>query len=156
MRYIHKIRSWLDEKGYWEIFIYLFFGGLATIVNFVIFAITLQLFDLNMPISNTISWVCSVFFAFFTNKLWVFHSNTPTMNYLMIEFGKFVFYRIVSYILDMGTMILFIQVMHTNDYVAKIITQIIVVLANYIFSKLFIFKETTNIKEKQIDHRRSR
>src|SRR5699024_5642784 len=103
----------------------------------------LQMLHLSMPIANTISWICSVLFAFVTNKLWVFHSKSPNFFHLVIEFSKFLFYRILSYGMDMGSMLLLIQVMHTNDYVAKIITQVIVVVANYVFSKLFIFKGTT-------------
>ncbi len=116
-------------------------------VNIVTFAIALQMLHLSMPIANTISWICSVLFAFVTNKLWVFHSKSPNFFHLVIEFSKFLFYRILSYGMDMGSMLLLIQVMHTNDYVAKIITQVIVVVANYVFSKLFIFKGTTIIEE---------
>lgn len=147
MNIYYRVKHFLEVKGYWEIFIYLFFGGLATVVNIVSFAVALQFFDLSMPISNTISWICSVLFAFVTNKLWVFHSKSPNFMHLMIEFSKFVFYRILSYGMDMGSMLVLIQVMHTNDYIAKIITQIIVVIANYVFSKLFIFKETKVIEE---------
>ncbi len=147
MNLYHRAKQFLEQKGYWEIFIYLFFGGLATVVNFVSFYIAMQLLGFSMPVSNTISWICSVLFAFVTNKIWVFHSKSPNVLHLVIEFGKFVFYRVVSYGMDMGAMLLMIQVMHMNDYVAKIITQIIVVLANYIFSKLFIFKETEIVEE---------
>ncbi|MGX7174136.1 GtrA family protein [Enterococcus ratti] len=147
MKFYNQMKQFLEMKGYWEIFIYLFFGGLATVVNIVSFGIALQFFDLSMPVSNTISWICSVLFAFVTNKLWVFHSKSPNLLHLVVEFSKFVFYRILSYGMDMGCMLLLIQVMDTNEYFAKIITQIIVVIANYVFSKLFIFKETTIIKE---------
>ncbi|EOS7999517.1 GtrA family protein [Enterococcus hirae] len=147
MNFYYRVRQFLEEKGYWEIFIYLFFGGLATVVNIVTFAIALQMLHLSMPIANTISWICSVLFAFVTNKLWVFHSKSPNFFHLVIEFSKFLFYRILSYGMDMGSMLLLIQVMHTNDYVAKIITQVIVVVANYVFSKLFIFKGTTIVEE---------
>ncbi|MFB8537715.1 GtrA family protein [Enterococcus thailandicus] len=142
-----QIKKFLEEKGYWEIFVYIFFGGLATVVNFVTFALALQVFGFSMVVSNTISWICSVLFAFVTNKIWVFHSKSPSFWHVLEEFGKFLFYRIVSYGLDMGAMILLIQGLHSNEYVAKIITQILVVLANYVFSKLFIFKKTEAIDE---------
>ena len=142
-----QIKKFLEEKGYWEIFVYIFFGGLATVVNFVTFALALQVFGFSMVVSNTISWICSVLFAFVTNKIWVFHSKSPNFWHVLEEFGKFLFYRIVSYGLDMGAMILLIQGLHSNEYVAKIITQILVVLANYVFSKLFIFKKTEVIDE---------
>ena len=57
MSLYYRFKHLLEEKGYWEIFIYLFFGGLATIVNIVSYAIALQYFKLSMPISNTISWI---------------------------------------------------------------------------------------------------
>lgn len=142
-----QIKKFLEEKGYWEIFVYIFFGGLATVVNFVTFALALQVFGFSMVVSNTISWICSVLFAFVTNKIWVFHSKSSSFWHVLEEFGKFLFYRIVSYGLDMGAMILLIQGLHSNEYVAKIITQILVVLANYVFSKLFIFKKTEVIDE---------
>ena len=147
MKIYVQFKSYLESKGYWEVFTYLFFGGLATIVNFVSYAIAQQIFQLSMPVSNTISWICSVLFAFVTNKVWVFRSKSPSYTHLFIEFGKFVFYRIVSYGLDMGAMILMINGLEMNDYVAKIITQILVVLANYVFSKLFIFNKTEIIEE---------
>ncbi|MBO0460972.1 GtrA family protein [Enterococcus sp. DIV1298c] len=147
MKVYVQFKSYLESKGYWEVFIYLFFGGLATVVNFVSYAIVQQLFHLSMPVSNTISWICSVLFAFVTNKIWVFQSKSPSYTHFFIEFAKFVFYRIVSYGLDMGAMILMIKGLDMNDYVAKIITQVLVVLANYIFSKLFIFNKTEIIEE---------
>ncbi|HDT7747075.1 TPA: GtrA family protein [Enterococcus faecium] len=147
MKQYRQLKGYLEAKGYWEIPVYLFFGGLATIVNFVSFALARQYFDLSMALSNSISWFCSVLFAFVTNKLWVFHSKSPNFTHALIECGKFFFYRILSYGLDMGAMVLLINVMNSNEYVAKIITQIIVILANYIFSKLFIFKETEVFEE---------
>jgi putative flippase GtrA len=153
MKLYRRFRQILEEKGYWEVFIYLFFGGLATVVNIVSFAIASRMFHLSMPVSNTISWICSVLFAFVTNKLWVFHSKSPSFGHLAVEFGKFIFYRLVSYGLDMGSMILLINVLHSNDFIAKIITQILVVIANYAFSKLFIFKETEILAEEAKDER---
>lgn len=147
MKIYDQFKSYLETKGYWEVFIYLFFGGLATVINFVSYAIALQVFHLSMPISNTISWVCAVLFAFITNKIWVFKSKSPSYSHLLLEFSKFIFYRIVSYGLDMGAMFLMINGLDMNDYVAKIITQVLVVLANYVFSKLFIFTKTEIIEE---------
>ncbi|MGM9902885.1 GtrA family protein [Enterococcus hirae] len=151
MKYYHRFKGYLEIKGYWEVFVYLFFGGLATVVNFVSFALAFQYFNLTMPVSNTISWICSVLFAFVTNKLWVFHSKSPSFGHLLVEFSKFIFYRIVSYGLDMGAMFLLINGLQSNEYVAKLITQVLVVLANYIFSKLLIFNKTEIIEKVPIE-----
>lgn len=147
MNYYRKFESYLKEKKLWEIFIYLFFGGLATVVNIVTFTAAYQLFHLSWPISNTISWICSVLFAFVTNKLWVFQSKTETFGALAWEFSKFLFARIISFGMDMACMYLFIDILSTGNLVAKIITQIVVVVANYVFSKVFIFKKVEIIEE---------
>lgn len=147
MNYYRKFESYLKEKKLWEIFIYLFFGGLATVVNIVTFAAAYQLLHLSWPISNTISWICSVLFAFVTNKLWVFQSKTETFGALVWEFSKFLFARIISFGMDMACMYLFIDILNTGNLVAKIITQIVVVVANYVFSKVFIFKKVEIIEE---------
>lgn len=140
MKVYLKFRQELEKRHLWEVFIYLFFGGLATVVNIVTYMVAKELLGFDLVWSNTFSWIAAVLFAFVTNKLWVFHSKTEGTAALLLEFGKFVFYRILSFVMDMGVMILLIDILHVNDLVSKIITQVLVVVANYLFSKLFIFK----------------
>ena len=149
MKIYRSFRSYLEEKRLWEIFIYLFFGGLTTVVNIVTFTVSYQIFNLSWPISNTISWIFSVLFAFVTNKLWVFQSKTESIPALAWEFAKFIFYRVLSFGMDMACMYLFIDMLHTGNLIAKIITQIVVVVANYIFSKVFIFKKVEIIEDEE-------
>lgn len=149
MKIYHMVKEYLVAKRLWEVFIYLFFGGLATVVNIVTFALAYQVFHLNWPISNTISWIFSVLFAFVTNKVWVFQSKTENFKELVWEFSKFVFARVISFGMDMATMYLFIDLLHTGNLIAKLITQIIVVIANYIFSKVFIFKKVEIIEDEK-------
>ncbi|MFV0559139.1 MAG: GtrA family protein [Enterococcus sp.] len=144
---IGKIKSYLDEKGLWEMIIYIFFGGLTTLVNFAVFFLMREFLGINLIAANTVSWIASVLFAFITNKIWVFHSKTGTTKELILEFSRFIFYRLLSYGIDMGTMLFLTELLGTNEYVAKIITQIIVVLANYVFSKLFIFNQVEKLKK---------
>ncbi|WP_127848666.1 GtrA family protein [Lacticaseibacillus hulanensis] len=124
-----------------EIFWYVFFGGLATVVNFASYFLAKDVLGQGMAISNTFSWIMSVLFAFVTNKIWVFHSHTEGFIDGILEFGKFVFYRLLSYFIDMGCMLLLIEAMGVGDFLAKLFTQIVVVVANYVFSKLFIFNK---------------
>ncbi|MDT2597566.1 GtrA family protein [Enterococcus dongliensis] len=149
MKIYHVVKEYLVAKRLWEVFIYLFFGGLTTVVNIVTFALAYQVFHLNWPISNTISWIFSVLFAFVTNKVWVFQSKTENFKELVWEFSKFVFARVISFGMDMATMYLFIDLLHTGNLIAKLITQIIVVIANYIFSKVFIFKKVEIIEDEK-------
>lgn len=145
MNYYFKFKSELEKRHLWEVFIYLFFGGLATLVNFITYFIARDTLNLNLFNSNTISWIAAVLFAFITNKLWVFQSKSENFLELSIEFAKFIFYRILSYGIDMGVMFLLIEGIGVSDFWSKLITQIIVVIANYLFSKLFIFKPKDKI-----------
>lgn len=147
MKLYGAFKRYLEEKKLWEVFIYLFFGGLATVVNLVTFALAFQLFGWSWPLSNAFSWICSVLFAFVTNKLWVFHSKTESFLALLWEFSKFLVARIVSFGMDMACMYLFIDLLHTGNFIAKIVTQIVVVIANYVFSKVFIFKKVEVTEE---------
>lgn len=149
MKFYQMFKDYLEEKRLWEVFIYLFFGGLATVVNIVTFALAYQAFHLSWPVSNAISWICSVLFAFVTNKLWVFQSKTESIPALVWEFAKFIFYRVLSFGMDMACMYLFIDMLHTGNLIAKIITQIVVVVANYIFSKVFIFKKVEIVEDEK-------
>ncbi|MCD1023580.1 GtrA family protein [Enterococcus sp. SMC-9] len=145
MKYYLQFKTKMKRRHLWEVFIYLFFGGLATVVNFVIYFFARDAFNLNLFNSNSISWLAAVLFAFVTNKLWVFKSESENFFELIIEFGKFIFYRIVSYGLDMGMMFLFVDSLEITDFWAKLITQVVVVIANYLFSKLFIFKSKDKV-----------
>ncbi|MBO0450464.1 GtrA family protein [Enterococcus sp. MJM12] len=145
MKYYLQFKTKMKRRHLWEVFIYLFFGGLATVVNFVIYFFARDAFNLNLFNSNSISWLAAVLFAFVTNKLWVFKSESENFFELIIEFGKFIFYRIVSYGLDMGMMFLFVDSLEIADFWAKLITQVVVVIANYLFSKLFIFKSKDKV-----------
>ncbi|AXG38644.1 GtrA family protein [Enterococcus gilvus] len=149
MKIYYMFKNYLEERRLWELFIYLFFGGLTTIVNIVTFTLSYQVFDFSWPISNTISWIFSVLFAFITNKVWVFQSKTESFKGLAWEFSKFIFARIISFGMDMACMYLFIDMLHTGNLVAKIITQVVVVIANYIFSKVFIFKKVEIIEDEE-------
>ena len=127
---------------YKEIINYLVFGGLATVVNFVTYFIVARLMGIDEVLSSGISWFFSVLFAYITNKLFVFESKTDGIKAVLIEMGSFFLARIVSGILcDVGTFALMVKVFNINDLFAKIVTQIMVVIVNYVFSKLIIFRK---------------
>lgn len=127
---------------YKEIINYLVFGGLATVVNFVTYFIVARLMGIDEVLSSGISWFFSVLFAYITNKLFVFESKTDGIKAVLIEMGSFFLARIVSGILcDVGTFALMVKVFNINDLFAKIVTQVMVVIVNYVFSKLIIFRK---------------
>ena len=127
---------------YKEIINYIIFGGLTTITNFVVYFICTKLFSIDEVISNGIAWFLSVLFAYVTNKIFVFESKTNTSREFVKEMITFYLSRVLSGALcDVGTFALMVKVLHINDIVSKIVTQVMVVIVNYILSKLVIFKK---------------
>lgn len=124
---------------YKEIINYLFFGVLTTIVNFITYIVFAKLIHLDETISNAIAWITSVIFAYITNKIYVFESKDKD---IIKEMIKFVGCRAFSGVLDIVLFFIFVHFMKINDIMAKIINSILVVILNYIFSKLWIFKKT--------------
>ena len=145
MNFYLKFKHELEKRHLWEVFIYLFFGGLTTLVNIIIYFIFREWIKTNYIIANIIANMIAILFAFITNKVWVFHSRTENIKELIVEFSKFVFYRLLSFGLDMISLMICIDMVQTGDLFAKLFTQVLVVIANYLFSKLFIFKSKDKV-----------
>ena len=121
-----------------EIINYLIFGVLTTVVNIVVYWLLNTCLNVNYLISNAIAWIVSVLFAYITNRKCVFESkNTSMMNELM----KFISARLSTGIMDMILMWLLVDILAFNSMVSKIVVNVLVVVLNYILSKVFIFKE---------------
>lgn len=138
--------NWRTIKGlyfnYKEVVNYLVFGGLTTIVNFVTYYIFARMIGIDEVVSSALSWFFSVLFAYITNKIFVFDSKTETRTQLIKECVSFFLARILSGILcDVGTFALMVKVFNINDILSKIVTQVMVVIVNYIFSKFIVFKK---------------
>lgn len=135
-------RIWKLYEKYKEVVNYLIFGVLSTLVNFLTYCLFARLLGVDEVISSGLSWFFAVLFAYITNKLFVFESKTETPQETIKEMLSFFVARIVSGILcDVGTFALMVKVLHINDIVSKLVTQVMVVIVNYIFSKLIIFKK---------------
>lgn len=140
---MEKIKSLY--KKYKEIINYLIIGVLTTVVSLVTFYIVRILFltndtQLDIQISNIISWFFAVLFAFITNKKYVFESKKEGKEKL-IEMIKFYLSRITTLLIDMATMWLLTAPLNINDKISKIIVQFIIVVLNYVFSKIFVFNK---------------
>lgn len=120
-----------------EIILYLIFGILTTIVNILSYLFITDILNIHYLISNIIAWFLSVLFAYITNRIWVFKSKNDN---LIKEFGLFLSGRIFSGVLDTTLMFLFIGIFLWNDLISKIIINIIVVIVNYIISKVIVFE----------------
>lgn len=126
-----------------EIWNYLIVGFLTTIVSFIVyFACTYTFLDpkqeLELQLANIISWVIAVAFAYITNRIFVFKSHEKN---IVKEASVFVGSRVVSLIMDMLTMFIIVSVLHLNDKIGKVVSQVIVTIANYVLSKLLVFKK---------------
>lgn len=133
------MEKWLKKLLNKETILYLIFGILTTVINIAVCGLLYDLLHWNIILANGIAWVLSVIFAFITNKFFVFNSNTVSKTVLIKETILFLTARLVSLGFDMLAIWLMIDIWHINVWIAKIISNIIVVVLNYIFSKLFIF-----------------
>ena len=91
--------------------------------------------------SNIIAWILSVLFAFVTNKIYVFDSRNYTVPVVLRELIDFTVSRGATGLLDLGLMYLFVSVIGIEDMISKIIINIIVIILNYILSKIYVFKD---------------
>lgn len=130
--------SWYNKTK--EILWYGFFGILTTLINIISFYL-LDKTGMNVYVNNFIAWFLSVLFAFITNKLFVFDSKSFDKKVFLKEIASFFFFRIVSLGIDMAGMYICLSILNMNKMVSKILMNVIVIVANYVFSKIFIFKK---------------
>ena len=134
---------------YREQIAYLFFGGVTTLVNIGAYFCLHSLMGLDSDLANVIAWILSVLVAYFTNRRWVFRSRTTGLAALR-EFVAFVGGRVITGLMDQGIMHLAVKVVGPR-YIApayarlwdngmKLASNVLVVILNYVFSKLFIFR----------------
>lgn len=134
-----KLRDFI--KKHWGILSYLFFGGLTTLVNFLVYTPLHYWVHLSAAVSNGIAWVAAVAFAYLTNKPFVFKSHDWSAAVVLPELGKFVGCRIGSGLLETGLLALTVDCLHWNGIVMKVIASVMVVVLNYIGSKLLVFRK---------------
>jgi putative flippase GtrA len=120
-----------------EVINYIIVGGLTTLVSIVSYW-GFRFLIKNYIILSIISWILAVTFAYVTNRKFVFESKSKK---IIEEVTKFFTYRLVTLGLEVGLMALFVSVIGMNDMLSKVILQVVVLVLNYVFSKLFIFKE---------------
>ncbi|QKK93939.1 GtrA family protein [Lacticaseibacillus paracasei] len=127
-------------KRYEMIINYLFIGGLTTLINFVTF-FAMRYFGIGLVLTNTTANIVSVIFAFFANKSVVFHSDYSSKKKFWFELISFLVLRGVSLLLDNLIMIIGVDWLHGNEILLKILDQVIIVIANYLFSKLIFLRK---------------
>ncbi len=141
------LKIYYAKKEVWD---YLIFGVLTTIVSWLSYVVISRIYlpffyegtDSAMAlISNALSWVVAVAFAYWTNRTFVFKSTTTGLGPVFKEFMAFVGARVFSFVVEQGLLFAFVEWLGVGDIIAKLIISVIVVILNYVFSKLFIFKK---------------
>ncbi|MBU5263729.1 GtrA family protein [Bacillus atrophaeus] len=122
---------------------YIIMGIFTTAVNISSFYILVEILDTDYKTATVIAWILSVLFAYITNKIYVFQQKTSDMRSLMRELTAFFSVRLLSLGIDLGMMILLVSQFHTNETLAKILDNVVIVAVNYIASKWLVFKKTT-------------
>lgn len=130
--------SWYNK--YREVLLYLLFGGLTTLINIIAFYF-LRKVSVSLYTSNVVAWILSVLFAFVTNKVFVFESKNQKLKENIKEVVSFFAFRILSLIFDMAFMYVMVKLLTANEMISKVVSNIFVIILNYLFSKLFIFKK---------------
>ncbi len=125
-------------KDYKMPILYIFFGGLTTLINIAVYSLFYYFVKIGNIPSNIVAWILAVFFAFVTNKLYVFESKSGSVWY---ELATFLVCRAGTGLLDLGIMYLSVDVLKLNELIMKILSNVIVIVLNYVFSKLIIFKK---------------
>ena len=115
---------------------YLIFGILTTVVSVVSYTVLASFIGINYLISNLLSWIIAVLFAFITNRLYVFKSSGKLKN----EIIKFYISRMASLLIETLIMFIMVEVLNFDDLLVKIGAQFMVIILNYVLSKIFVFK----------------
>ncbi len=141
-----------------EILLYLVFGGLTTLVNLLVYGGLLLIIQPQQVVSQTIlgipeplkwyqaasaiAWVAAVTFAYVSNKLFVFQSRDLSRRELIQEVSSFFGARMMSFLLfDLAGLSLCVQALHMNEFIAKLVMNVLVIVFNYVASRLVIFKK---------------
>lgn len=128
----------VEEKANNELQLYAVWGVITVVFNVVLFYVLYKMFGIEYQLANLIDWFLSVLFAFIVNKFFVFKHKTTS---LIRELGTFYGTRVATYLIEFVILWLGIQLMRANPTMTKIIGHGIAIAANYVLSKLFVFKK---------------
>ena len=140
---MEKIKELIKKVCTKEVILYIVFGVLTTLVSLVTYKLCVVTFlnaenALQLQSANIIAWIVSVAFAYVTNRKFVFESKNSNK---LQEASKFVTSRIATLLMDMLIMFIGVTLLKFNDGIIKLISQVVIIVANYVFSKIFVFKK---------------
>ncbi|ENY8346849.1 GtrA family protein [Clostridioides difficile] len=132
--------NFLILKKHLETILYLFFGALTVLINIITYLFFTRIINFTFLLSNSLSWSIAVLFSYITNKFFVFKSEKTEFLFLLKEFVSFLSCRLFSGFIEILLMYLMIDLFSLNDILVKIGTNIIVIILNFVFSKVVVFK----------------
>lgn len=127
---------------------YLIFGVLTTAVDYVISNSLYYFAHMDSVPAQTVAWVAAVLFAFVTNKWWVFESHTLVLKEVWREFTAFVLCRVATFLFNLAALFIMVDILKMEFFICKLLISVVVVILNYVFSKILIFTGKKNGKEK--------
>ena len=134
-------RGNLSTMNLKQLFLYGIFGVLTTLINIAAYWLCTRMLYVPVVPSTVIAWLVAVFFAYYTNRTYVFHSTTSSLRGVISEAAEFFACRIATGVIDVIIMYVFVNVLNFDDVFIKTASNILVIILNYIASKLFIFSK---------------
>lgn len=128
-------------QKYRDIIAYGFFGVCSTLVNIGMYWILARATGIPIMLSTVLAWIIAVLFAYLTNHFFVFRSKTTSFEGMFREVVSFFGCRLGTEVIDIVAMIVFVSILEMNDMIVKTVANVVVIVANYVASKLFIFKQ---------------
>lgn len=128
-------------KKYKEIILYVFFGGCTTLVNIIVYYVCAHPMSLATVPSTVIAWILSVAFAYITNRIYVFESRSKGYMTVLREIVSFVSCRLLTGLMDLAIMFVCVDLLGLSDLIIKILSNVLVIILNYIASKCLIFRK---------------
>lgn len=135
--------GWGLYKKHEEGINYLIFGFLAFVLNYILYFIFADAIAMHYMAATGLSWVLTVVFAYWTNRTFVFKSQNKEKVSVVREFVSFIGARVATEVLELALMYVLVDLLTVNDKISKLVCQVIVILANYVLSKIWIFKDTS-------------
>ncbi len=142
-------------QKYRELIVYFITGVLTTLVNWAVYALCVEAFGWSVAVSNAIAWVAGVLFAYVTNKLWVFRSFNWEIRFVLKEAFLFVSARVLTGVFEIVAVPLLVSLGLNQPFFgvkgmwAKILVSVVVMILNYVFSKLIVFRKSDGDKSKK-------
>lgn len=141
IKLINYIKELMKDEKFQKIFRYVVIGGLTTLVNFIVYTTFIYLLHINYNIANIIAVVCSIIFAYITNKIIVFRSKCSSFKELLIEAGSFFSSRGLTLLIEVGGVYVLVSWFELGAMISKILITIVVQVINYAFAQLIVFRK---------------